>query len=252
MDLEEFGQIGVSSRSRRKCLLGVTITLVEDSLSASEALRLMAVASGARMRRADRLMSAERHLALYRPTVVIVDLGLPDGSGLDLIAGLAEMSDPRPGLIAFSGGDLAEWQEDAMAAGADAVLPKPVGSLDAFQKVVLSVLPDREDRATSVTTIGSMRSILPPKVRRDDLAHALQLLDTAAEEDGGEALLYASQFIASLAVMIEDNGLQVEAGRLLATAPEVGAADSAVSRLRGLIEERLKQETARIDASNCA
>jgi PleD family two-component response regulator len=66
-------------------LLGLTILVVEDSRYASEAIRLMSLRSGARLRRADCLGSAERHLNVYSPTIAIVDLGLPDGSGLDLI-----------------------------------------------------------------------------------------------------------------------------------------------------------------------
>ena len=31
---------------------------------------------------------AHKHLAMYRPDLVIVDVGLPDGSGVDLIAEL--------------------------------------------------------------------------------------------------------------------------------------------------------------------
>ena len=38
---------------RRQCLFAVTILLVEDSRSASEAIRLYAAESGARVRRAD-------------------------------------------------------------------------------------------------------------------------------------------------------------------------------------------------------
>ena len=40
---------------RRQCLFAVTILLVEDSRSASEAIRLFAAESGARVRRADSL-----------------------------------------------------------------------------------------------------------------------------------------------------------------------------------------------------
>ena len=71
-----------SAGLRRQCLFAVTILLVEDSRSASEAIRLFAAESGARVRRADSLHAASRHLAIYRPNVVMVDLGLPDGDGL--------------------------------------------------------------------------------------------------------------------------------------------------------------------------
>lgn len=69
-------------------LLGLTVLVIEDSRFACEAMRLLCLRSGARIRRADSLRSARRHLQVYRPSVAIIDLGLPDGNGVDLIQDL--------------------------------------------------------------------------------------------------------------------------------------------------------------------
>ena len=74
--------------SQDRPLAGLTLLLVEDSRLACEAMRLICRRSGARLRRADTLEAAERHLRSYRPGAVVVDLHLPDGSGLDLLAAL--------------------------------------------------------------------------------------------------------------------------------------------------------------------
>ena len=131
---------------RRQCLFAVTILLVEDSRSASEAIRLYAAESGARVRRADSLHAASRHLAIYRPNVVMVDLGLPDGDGMALIRHLASASTPLGAIVALSGHERGAWQAEAIEAGAAACLEKPIASLRAFQECVLSVLPDAETR----------------------------------------------------------------------------------------------------------
>ena len=120
-------------------LLGLTILVVEDSRYASEAMRLLCLRSGARIRRADSLRAARRHLQIYRPSAVIVDLGLPDGSGLDLIAEL-DTAAPRVGvLLASSADDTAKTA--ALDAGADGFLAKPIHTLSVFQDAVLSRLP---------------------------------------------------------------------------------------------------------------
>lgn len=130
-----------AATARRSSLLGVTIMLIEDSPETAEAIRLLATASGARLRRADSLTAASRHLAIYRPGVAIVDLGLPDGCGLTLIRQLADLSAARPGIIALSGGDKADWGATAREAGADTLLEKPLPGIEAFSALVRSVLP---------------------------------------------------------------------------------------------------------------
>ena len=83
---EELGYLAMNVKATAvRPLLGLTVLVVEDSRFASEALRLLCIRSGARIRRADSLSAAHRHLKVYRPAVVIVDLGLPDGSGIELI-----------------------------------------------------------------------------------------------------------------------------------------------------------------------
>ena len=90
--------------SGRRPLLGLTILVVEDSRYACEAMRLLCLRSGARIRRADSLKSARKHLQVYRPSVVIIDLGLPDGSGAELIEALSTAS-PRVAVILGTSGD---------------------------------------------------------------------------------------------------------------------------------------------------
>ena len=103
-------------------LIGKTVLIVEDSRFICEAGRLMCLHSGARLRRADSLAAARRHLNVYFPTIVIIDVGLPDGSGLQLISELVGAS-PRIGVILLtSGDDLMHHQ--SLKAGADGFLSK--------------------------------------------------------------------------------------------------------------------------------
>ena len=85
-------------------LLGQSVLVVEDSRHSGEALRLMCMKGGARIRRADCLKSADRHLISWRPSIVVIDLGLPDGSGLDLIARL-DVASPRVAVVIAVSGD---------------------------------------------------------------------------------------------------------------------------------------------------
>ena len=127
----------------RRPLLGVTVLVVEDSRYASEAVRLMCLRSGARIRRADSLETARRHLAVYRPTVALVDVGLPDGSGLALISTLAAAV-PRIEVILGVSGET-NIEREVLTAGADGFIAKPISNLAAFQYAILSQLPaDRQ------------------------------------------------------------------------------------------------------------
>ncbi|MGV6812744.1 MAG: response regulator [Brevirhabdus sp.] len=181
-------------------LSGRTILAVEDSRFSSDALRLMSIASGARLRRADCLASARRHLAVYRPAVLIIDMGLPDGSGADL---LREMSDRpvRPSLVAISGDP--DTKAHAIAAGCDVFLDKPLPGLAAFQRVIIQSLPtaDRPSGPRGVVQTGE--ALIPdPLALREDL-NAMAALLYRAPTDPHE-LSYATQFLRGVALSSGD------------------------------------------------
>ena len=181
-------------------LLGLTLLLVEDSRLASEGMRLLCLRSGARLRRADTINAAERHLRTYRPGVALVDLGLPDGSGLNLIRRLAQARPRIDAIIAISGDDSLEGA--ALAAGADAFVAKPILGLAAFQAAILGALPPgRGPRGPRPLPEGGVDP--DPVALRDDLCHAAEILSRG----GASGLDYVAQFLGGVAKGVGDEGL---------------------------------------------
>lgn len=207
-------------------LRGQTILVVEDSRLASEALRLMCYRSGARIRRADCLRAAQRHLQTYRPAAIIVDMGLPDGNGADLIAMIRAAPAGALPVIGLSGDpDLAG---EALNAGADRFLTKPIASLALFQRTVLELL--KQDRPAGEPSVDGPPLPPDPAALADDLSHAAALLDR-----GRPGMSYAARFLAGVARDAHDEALHAAARALSRDVSAVAA----LSRARGLLEARL-------------
>ncbi|MHA6347669.1 response regulator, partial [Roseivivax sp. CAU 1761] len=196
------GAAAPAAATAARPLNGLTILVVDDSRFACEAVRLLCLHSGARLRRADCLHSARRHLQVYRPTALVVDLGLPDGSGLDLLAEQAAASPRIPALLATSGDPAAGAA--ARAAGADGFVPKPFPSVAAFQGAILELLP-REWRLAA-PRLADTRSVTPaPEAFRDDMQHAA---DTLSRPDAAARLGYAAAFLEGVARCAGDAALE--------------------------------------------
>lgn len=214
-------------------LLGLTVLLVEDSRFTCEAMRLLCTRSGARIRRADSLASARKHLSVYHPSVVIADVGLPDGSGIGLIEALV-LGTPRIDVIIGISGE-PQMEEAVLAAGADDFIAKPIESLAAFQATILKHLPaDRQP--TGPRPVGEDLITPDPMAFHDDLNHVAELLTHA---DKGSAVDYVTQFLSGVALSAADEAL-ADAVNDLANARASGRpVDPELAAVCALVKDRL-------------
>ena len=212
-------------------LQGITVLAVEDSRFASDALRLMCQRSGARLRRVDTLQAAYAHLRVYRPDVMLVDLGLPDGRGDALICDLARLRPQGPIVIGISGD--ARGQAAALMAGAHGFIEKPFPRLSVFQTEILRHLPDRSVRSApdlAVPDLAAPSLAADPLALHDDLEHAARLLLADADP---QQFGYVASFVEGVARSIDDAAL-AQAARDLPIA-------NGLDDLRALLSARLTE-----------
>ena len=198
-------------------LQGLSLLIVDDSRFTCDALRLILHRAGARLRRAESLEIARLHLAFRRPDLAIIDLGLPDGRGEDLIAELAAEGLPVLGLSGDPDG-----RETALDAGATGFLEKPLGSAAALVRLIRQLASGAgpvEKGEDVPAPLGD------PLALRDDLMRAATLITAQGDPT------YAKGFLRSLARAAGDTALEA------AVQDAQTAFDRA--RLARMIEDRL-------------
>jgi DNA-binding NarL/FixJ family response regulator len=217
-------------------LLGLTVLIVEDSRFASEALRLLCLRSGARIRRADTLAHARKHLRVYRPNIVIVDLGLPDGSGAELIDEMANAAGRVDVLLGMSGDTGTEAL--ATAAGADGFIEKPISNLGVFQETILNALPDGT-RPQGLRAVSTEEISPDPIALQDDFIHISDILTTRGDDD---VLDYIAQFLSGIARTSGDHEMATAAATLSQSREDGRPFGPDIARIAGLVQERITQQ----------
>ena len=116
---------------------GPTVLVVEDDEETRRALARDLVARGYRLAEAADGRSALRHWEAGRPDVVLLDLGLPDIDGLDLIRRIRR--DASTPIVILSGRYEEREKVEALERGADDYVTKPFGvdELNARLRVAL-------------------------------------------------------------------------------------------------------------------
>src|SRR5207244_4955638 len=138
---------------RRDKLLMSNVLIVDDDANTREALGALAQAEGFTTAAAGSVAEARIQLVRQRPDVVLMDLRLPDGSGMDLFEDLEDRSSIETILI--TGHASVESAVEALRLGASDYLTKPV-NMQRLRAVLARVPKSGELRAE----IGALREEL--------------------------------------------------------------------------------------------
>ena len=135
MELSSVPAGSVPARSRRGRVL-----VVDDHALNLKLLERLLEREGREVRGADSVAAAERALAEEEPAMIVLDVNLPDGSGLELTRRLK--AEPRTAsipIVACTAAVLPSDEDEAMEAGCDAFVAKPI-DLRRFSEVISSIL----------------------------------------------------------------------------------------------------------------
>lgn len=223
--------------TKSRPLLGTTFLLVEDSRLTAESVRLMCLRSGARIRRADSLETARRHLRVYRPNVALIDMTLPDGSGEDLIAEISATPHQVGTVLAISGDAMME--DRAIRAGAAAFLLKPISRIADFQAAILRHLPP-DRRPVGPRAMIDVAVDPDPVAYRDDLHHAAESLRRASTE---QDIAYVTQFLSGVAACAGDFTLARAAGSLRKSSRQDAPLPERIASLEAMVHSRITGST---------
>lgn len=115
----------------------INVLIVEDEIAISRFLRAALEGDGLRVHDAGTLQRGLIEAATRKPDLVILDLGLPDGDGIDFIRDFRQWS--QTPIIVLSARSDEQAKIAALDAGADDFLSKPfgIGELQARLRVAL-------------------------------------------------------------------------------------------------------------------
>jgi two-component system KDP operon response regulator KdpE len=144
------------------------VLIIEDDAAIQQILRLLFEGNGFRVVIADTAGRGENDARLHRPDAVVVDLGLPDRDGLEVIAAIRAWS-PVPILVLSA--RTAELQRlEAFEKGADDYVAKPFSAPELLARVRAMVRRHvRGDLPMGVLDLGDVAIDLGRRVanRRD-------------------------------------------------------------------------------------
>jgi DNA-binding response OmpR family regulator len=107
------------------------ILIVEDSTLVTDAFRILFIETGYDVDVASTVAEAIERGTANTADIMLLDLSLPDGNGLEVLEALRERGAPPRATLAMTGHDDAKTRRTCLAAGCAEVLlkPLPIGDL---------------------------------------------------------------------------------------------------------------------------
>jgi DNA-binding response OmpR family regulator len=139
-----------------------TLLLVEDDPVLSTFLADNLTADGFELVLADSVHDGLRELEFRRPDLAILDLGLPDGSGIELLTrvraadGVASRLDPQLPLMVLSGRASELDRVRAFERGADDFVAKPFSYSELRLRIAAMLRRTREQRGHGRLRVGDL------------------------------------------------------------------------------------------------
>lgn len=139
-----------------------TLLLVEDDPVVRTFLADNLTADGYDLLLADTLRDGLRVLEHHRPDLAVIDLALPDGSGLEIVRrvraadGLASRLDPALPLVILSGRTGEHDRMRGLERGADDFVPKPFSYGELRLRIAAVLRRTREGRRRGRLRVGAL------------------------------------------------------------------------------------------------
>ena len=145
------GSVGVVTAA------GDLVLVVEDEAPMRRFLRSALTAHGFRVDEAATLLEGEQKMTAHPPAAVLLDLGLPDGDGMDLLRRLRGWSTTP--VIVLSARDREDDKVTALDAGANDYLTKPFGTSELLARIRVALRHARglAKPADAVIAIGPIQ-----------------------------------------------------------------------------------------------
>ena len=198
-----------------------TILIVEDEPEIRGILTRALESRGYKVREADTLTSALTQLSLFTPQLILLDLGMPDGSGIDLIDKVRTWSDVP--IIVISDRVSERDKVDALHLGADDYITKPFSSQEMLARVqaIMRRASKDPDPESPIVTFGLVHVDLTKRVVRKS-GEEIRLTPTEYKllatliKNAGKVMTQKKLLVEVWGASASDNGhyLRIYVGRL--------------------------------------